>query len=262
MKKISGILMVGILLFIILSLLTACGQDIPKESAVARYLQNIYGIKKFDIVDTGYDAAYFDGSKVGDYGYTLVSVDGVEIKVRAGSFGVLSDDYLSTVKSERNITEYVSDKYGALPRGVSLEARFEGTDKSKLKHFPITYEEIFENSEISVSYECEDFSVLSDNLQTLIDLRVRADIVNATIFNIGDPSESIKVLKDGRIISSARATQTERYEGVEYPYIDDDKIKQLNEEERIRGYNTAETSKKYWDRIKEITDMLDEIGYK
>ena len=261
MKKIVATSVIGTLL-LSLFLLTGCGQAIPSKSTVASYLKKTYGIKKFDIVDTGYNYPSLDGSKgIQGYGYVKVSVDGVEFKVSTGFLKSLSDDYLTSLIYELNFNKYASDKYGTLPSGVRLEASLKNTDMSKLRHFPITYDELIENSEIDISFRSKDFTVLRDNLQTLIDLRVRANMVDATVLNLNSAIEDFRVLEDGRIISSATAIGTKRYNGVEYPYIDDDIIQQLHEEE-LQGKNKSETTRKFQKRIDEIKSMYAKIGYK
>jgi hypothetical protein len=245
--------------------LAGCGSDIPEKSDVKSYLRKTYGVREFTIVSEGYDGAYLDASKLGDYGYVIVDVQGEEFKIKKGQFGGLSDNYIDTIRDRQDILEYLQDVYVDLPAGVKVDGNW-GPYSGRLNKFPITYEEVVKNSSVSIVYTCDSYDTMINEFQTLIDMRKELGLTDRTKLSIegegGDFKPIYVVLKTGEIAcTSTDVDEVDRHSGIAYPYADDAVLNDLYRQDREPDSGGSEIRIKISDRISEIGKELDKTGY-
>jgi hypothetical protein len=127
------------------------------------------------------------------------------------------------------------------------------------RHFPVTFEEMVDYNDISVTYIGADIQTITNNVKTLVSLRKSAKVTDETQIQLetqGAERYSPKyfVLKNGKIVCLDKdLSEHERQPGVEYPYVDDSKLLKL----RAAGADEEKVEK----RIDKIGKELRRIGY-
>jgi hypothetical protein len=257
-KRIIRILIAMALLPILVLALFGCGGEIPTDAEVSSYLKRRYNVTEYEIVDSGYDIRHFEASNI-NYGYVIVNIQGVEIKISSEDFGGRSDNYWTKVEEGHDLTEYISQKYGNLPEGISLKVEWPNSRRWMPRHFPVAFEEMVEYNKISVTYIGADIQTITNNVKTLVSLRKSAKVTDETQIQLETQgterySPIYFVLKNGKIVCLDKDfAEYERQPGVEYPYIDDSKLLKL----RAAGADEEKINK----RIEKIGKELRRIGY-